>query len=197
MTDLQMFSSYVGSLPGYAAKALSTIPLWCSFRPFVIVLAFLECSFFIATLKCNPYSTSNRIWPACPGGSVVKNLPASSGDARDAGSILTSGRFPGEGNGNPLFFFFFCNPLFLPGKFHGQTSLVDYNPGGCIIRHDGSWTQVACWGLKIVISLVLPKLMWAFFVFVFFLVYFRRSCLVLNMYVNCHPWCVTFHMNWA
>ena len=33
---------------------------------------------------------------------VVKNLPASAGDARDAGSIPESGRFPGVGNGNPL-----------------------------------------------------------------------------------------------
>ena len=33
---------------------------------------------------------------------MVKNLPASAGDTRDAGSIPESGRFPGEGNGNPL-----------------------------------------------------------------------------------------------
>ena len=30
---------------------------------------------------------------------MVKNLPANAGDT---GSILESGRFPGEGNGNPL-----------------------------------------------------------------------------------------------
>ena len=35
---------------------------------------------------------------------MVKNLPASAGDARDAGSIRGSGRFPGEGNDNPLQF---------------------------------------------------------------------------------------------
>ena len=33
---------------------------------------------------------------------VVKNLPASAGDAGDVGLILGSGRYPGEGNGNPL-----------------------------------------------------------------------------------------------
>ena len=33
---------------------------------------------------------------------VVKNLPASAGDAGDVGLILGSGRDPGEGNGNPL-----------------------------------------------------------------------------------------------
>ena len=34
-----------------------------------------------------------------PGGSVVKNPHASAGDL---GLIFGSGRFPGEGNGNPL-----------------------------------------------------------------------------------------------
>ena len=34
-----------------------------------------------------------------PGGSVIKNLPANAGDK---GSILGSGRSPGEGNDNPL-----------------------------------------------------------------------------------------------
>ena len=34
-----------------------------------------------------------------PGGSVVKNLPASAGDV---GSISGLGRSPGGGNGNPL-----------------------------------------------------------------------------------------------
>jgi len=33
---------------------------------------------------------------------VVKNLPASAGDAGDPSSILGSGRSPKEGNGNPL-----------------------------------------------------------------------------------------------
>ena len=34
------------------------------------------------------------------GGSVVKNLPASGGDAGDLGSIPESGRSPGVGNDN-------------------------------------------------------------------------------------------------
>ena len=33
---------------------------------------------------------------------MVKNLPVNVGDARDAGSILESGRSPGVGNSNPL-----------------------------------------------------------------------------------------------
>ena len=37
-----------------------------------------------------------------PGSLVVKNLPANAGDVRDVGSIPGSGRYPGEGHGNPL-----------------------------------------------------------------------------------------------
>ena len=36
------------------------------------------------------------------GGSVVKNPPANTGNARDSGWILGSGRSLGERNGNPL-----------------------------------------------------------------------------------------------
>ena len=43
-----------------------------------------------------------------PGGSAVKNLPASAGDV---GSIPGSGRSPGEGNGNPLQYPCLRNPL--------------------------------------------------------------------------------------
>ena len=53
---------------------------------------------------------------------VVKNLPANTRDAKDAGCIPELGRSPGEGNGNPL--------QFLLGKFYGQRSLVDYSLWG-------------------------------------------------------------------
>ena len=43
-----------------------------------------------------------------PGGSVVKNLPASAGDV---GSILGLERSPGEGNGNPLQYSCMENPM--------------------------------------------------------------------------------------
>ena len=33
---------------------------------------------------------------------MVKNPPVNAGDSGDPGSIPESGRFPGEGNGNPL-----------------------------------------------------------------------------------------------
>ena len=46
-----------------------------------------------------------------PGDTGVKNLLANAGDARDAGFILGSGRFPGEGNGNPLQYSCLENPM--------------------------------------------------------------------------------------
>ena len=47
-------------------------------------------------------SLSLYLLPVFPGASVVKNPPANAGDARVMGSIPGMGRFPGEGNGNPL-----------------------------------------------------------------------------------------------
>ena len=52
---------------------------------------------------------------------VVKNLPDNAGDVRDAGSIPPSERSPG--GGQPV-------PVFLPGEFHGQRSLVCYSLEG-------------------------------------------------------------------
>ena len=43
-----------------------------------------------------------------PGGSMVKNLPAS---LEDPGLIPRLGRSPGEGNGNPLHYSFLGNPM--------------------------------------------------------------------------------------
>ena len=54
---------------------------------------------------------------------MVKNLPANAGDARDAGSIPGLGRLPKSRKWQPI-------PVFLPGKFHGQRSLVGYSPWG-------------------------------------------------------------------
>ena len=41
---------------------------------------------------------------------MVKNLPASSGDAGDVDSIPGPGRYPGVGNGNPLQYSCLKNP---------------------------------------------------------------------------------------
>ena len=42
--------------------------------------------------------------PSFPGGRVLKNTPVNAGDIRDLGSMPGSGRSPGEGNGNPLWY---------------------------------------------------------------------------------------------
>ena len=42
---------------------------------------------------------------------MVKNLPANSGDIKDAGSIPGSGRSPGGGHGNPLQYSCLENPM--------------------------------------------------------------------------------------
>ena len=46
-----------------------------------------------------------------PGGSVVKYLPASAGDAEDMGLIPGVDRSSGGGNGNPLQYFCLGNPM--------------------------------------------------------------------------------------
>ena len=48
---------------------------------------------------------------------MVKNPPASAGDAGDVGSIPGSGRSPGEGNGNPL-------------RYSCLKNAMDREPGG-------------------------------------------------------------------
>ena len=71
---------------------------------------------------------SDKINFGFPGGTVVKNPAASAGDLlRDASLILGSGKSPGGGNGNPVF---------LPGKFHGQRSLAGYSSWGRRVGHN-------------------------------------------------------------
>ena len=62
---------------------------------------------------------------------MVKNLPASIGDSGDMGSVTGSGRCLRVGKGNP--------PVFLPGKCHGQRSLVGM--GSQRVRHDSMHTH--------------------------------------------------------
>ena len=42
---------------------------------------------------------------------AVKNLPANAGDARDPALIPGSGRSPGGGHGNPLWYYCLENPI--------------------------------------------------------------------------------------
>ena len=55
---------------------------------------------------------------------VVKNPPANVGDKKDTGSIPGLGRFPGEGDGNPLWHSCLENPMDRGAwwaTFHGVT----------------------------------------------------------------------------
>ena len=71
-----------------------------------------------------------------PSGSVVKNPPANAGYMS---SVLGLGKSTGEGNGNPT-------PVFLPGEFHGQRSLVGYSPWGYKrVRHALAPTTFKNW----------------------------------------------------
>ena len=54
---------------------------------------------------------ARKILHGFPGGTVVKNLPANTRDARYVSLILGSGRSPGVGNGNPLQYF--CPEIFI------------------------------------------------------------------------------------
>ena len=55
---------------------------------------------------------------------MVKNLSANAGDARDMGLVPRLARSPGVGKWRPT-------PVFLPGKSHGERSLVGYSPQDC------------------------------------------------------------------
>ena len=48
---------------------------------------------------------------ASPCGSNGKELARSAGDSRDLSSVPESGKFPGEGNGNPLQYSCLRNPM--------------------------------------------------------------------------------------
>ena len=52
---------------------------------------------------------------------VIKNLPASAGDTRGAGSISRLGKFPWSRKWQPV-------PIFLPGKSLGQRILSGHSP---------------------------------------------------------------------
>ena len=77
------------------------------------------------------YKAYIHIYIGFPGGSLVKNSPASAGNAS---SIHESGSSPGEGNGNPLQY-----PCL--GKSYGQRNLSGYSPCGGRVGHHNSATE--------------------------------------------------------
>ena len=76
---------------------------------------------YLLTRKAQRFASNLKIYMifilyhhnmAFPGGALVKNSPASAGDARDAGSIPQSKKWQ-------------PTPVFSPGKFHGQKTAAD------------------------------------------------------------------------
>ena len=59
-----------------------------------------------------------------PGGSVVKNPPANARDGRRHGFDSWVRKIPWRMKGQPT-------KVFLPGKSHGQKSILGYSPWGC------------------------------------------------------------------
>ena len=84
---------------------------------------------------------------------VAQNPPANAGDARHMGSIPGSGRSSGEENDNLL-------QYFLPGKFHGESSLEGYRTWG-----PKSWTWLSThvhrmggWVVKMKITVMIIRI---------------------------------------
>ena len=88
-------------------------------------------------------TTSPSRW-GFPGGSLVKNPPASEGDTRDMCSVPGLGRSPGEGNRNPLQYSCLENSMdrgtwwaTVHGVAKSQTQLSDYHTRTCpILTHN-------------------------------------------------------------
>ena len=68
---------------------------------------------------------------------LVKNLPASAEDERNAGSSIPE-KIPWRRKCQSA-------PLFLLGKFHGKSSLADSSPWGCRFRYDWAHTNTHTW----------------------------------------------------
>ena len=80
------------------------------------------CFYFKGEAKFNSMQQVRTL--GFPGSTVVRNLPASAGDARDTGFNAWVGKIPWSMKWQPT-------PVFLPGKFHGQRSLMGYSLWGC------------------------------------------------------------------
>ena len=64
----------------------------------------------VSTLDCNLEGRYDMTWASWVV-LVVKDPPANAGDTGEAGLIPGSGRSPGEGNGNPLQYSCWENPM--------------------------------------------------------------------------------------
>ena len=113
------------------------------YLPFLLLFFFLSFKkkFWPWCVTCGIFSPT-RDW-GFPGGSVVKNLPANSGDA----SLISEwGRSPGEGNGNPVQYSFLENSMYrgawqatVHGVEKSQTWFSNENNNK---TRDGAWVMM-------------------------------------------------------
>ena len=87
---------------------------------------------------------------------VVNIAPANAGDSRDAGSIPGLGRYPREGNGNPLQYFCLENPMDWGAGRLQSTGLQR-------VRYD--WGDLACTHLKETVASLISLITALFFMF--------------------------------
>ena len=88
-------SGYTDSVAQTKVTSLTSKPLPC----LALVCILIQTNQLLGLPWCPVVKTPPFY---CPGGSGGKESACNAGDLRDAGSIPGSGRFPGEGHGNPL-----------------------------------------------------------------------------------------------
>ena len=86
------------------------------------------CQLLEANVSINVKSKGQRFRTECPGGTVVKNLPARAGDTRAVNSTPGLGRSPGK-KWQPTL-------VFKPKEFHEHGRLEGYGPWGLKVRHN-------------------------------------------------------------
>ena len=105
----------------YSIKSFLISPIWGKVWLFLFLTPQHKCFSYCIYCILLLYWLTSFLQQGFPsGGSDVKESAYST---RDPGSIPGSGRSLGEGIG-------LLTPVFLPGEFHGQRSLVSYSPRG-------------------------------------------------------------------
>ena len=106
------------SKSGWESTSLNAplLPVASSAAPVIMVLSALGCCQWLTSPPSLMQSLKGN-W-GFPGGSVVKNPPVNAGDT---GLIPWIGMILWSKKGKPT-------PVFLPGKFHGQRSLMGCSP---------------------------------------------------------------------
>ena len=145
--------------------------------------------------KGNDYLTYSvvliRVWPniswtafgnrASQVALVVKNLPANAGDIRDMGLISGSGRYPGEGNGNPLRYSCLENSMDRGARrttVHGVTKSWTWQTGwACMYTFENGIFTVSFAKLRPLSSLTGSQHI------LFYLILFVLSSLTIYMYM--------------